>query len=52
VAVSLIEAGMTPEDAVLYIREKRRGAINKRQLLFLRGYQRRLKPKKSTCVIL
>lgn len=44
---------MTPEDAVLFIRDKRRGAINKRQLLFLRSYQRRLKQKKGgACVIM
>eukprot|EP00911_Craspedida_sp_UC1_P000424 UC1_evm1s321 len=52
VAISLVEAGMSPEDAVLFIREKRRGAINKRQLLFLRGYQRRSKKKAAGCTIL
>ena len=30
VALSLIEAGMPPEDAVLFIRERRKGAINSR----------------------
>ena len=57
VALSLIEAGMTPEDAVIFIREKRKGAINSRyaarsaccdqliralsQLAFLNKYKRR-----------
>lgn len=49
VALSLIETGMSPEDAVLFIREKRRGAINKRQLIFLRGYKRK-KQEPSKCV--
>lgn len=39
VAISLIEGGMTPEDAVLFIRKHRHGAINKRQLLFLQDYK-------------
>lgn len=40
VAVALIEHGMSPLDAVAYIREKRRGAINSRQLKFLESYKR------------
>jgi protein tyrosine phosphatase type 4A len=30
VALSLIESGMKSEDAVLFIREKRHGAINRK----------------------
>eukprot|EP00050_Salpingoeca_kvevrii_P006095 m.287382 g.287382 ORF g.287382 m.287382 type:complete len:167 (+) comp11767_c0_seq1:344-844(+) len=41
VALSLIEHNMTPEDAVIFIRDKRRGAINSKQLMFLRKYRRR-----------
>ncbi|EGD72088.1 tyrosine phosphatase [Salpingoeca rosetta] len=40
VAISLIESGMSPEDAVIFIRKHRHGAINKRQLLFLQEYKR------------
>ena len=28
VAISLIESGMSPDDAILFIRARRRGAIN------------------------
>ncbi|PIK35602.1 hypothetical protein BSL78_27574, partial [Apostichopus japonicus] len=41
VAVALMEAGLQYTDAVDYIREKRRGAINTRQLLFLEKYRSR-----------
>eukprot|EP00053_Salpingoeca_punica_P009715 m.87388 g.87388 ORF g.87388 m.87388 type:complete len:166 (+) comp15127_c0_seq2:547-1044(+) len=51
VALSLIEQGMTPEDAVLFIREKRRGAINSRQLMFLRQYKRRTAPG-GKCIVM
>ncbi|EDQ87684.1 uncharacterized protein MONBRDRAFT_33242 [Monosiga brevicollis MX1] len=50
VALSLIEAGMSSEDAVLFIREKRHGAINRRQLQFLQDYKRRGKAK--GCIIM
>ncbi|EDV23597.1 uncharacterized protein TRIADDRAFT_27879 [Trichoplax adhaerens] len=45
VALALMEAGMKYEDAVKFIREKRRGAINSKQLSFLEHYRpkRRLK---------
>jgi len=39
VAIALIEAGMRYEDAVELIRQKRRGAINARQLSFLAQYR-------------
>jgi len=41
VAIALIEfANMDPVEAVAYIRERRRGAINEKQLLYLEGYKR------------
>jgi protein tyrosine phosphatase type 4A len=48
VAIALIELGMSPLDSVAYIRERRRGAINNKQLSFLEKY----KPhKKKQCNI-
>lgn len=41
VAIALIENGMSPLDSVLFIRERRRGAINKKQLKYLETYRRR-----------
>ena len=41
VAIALIEQGMAPLDSVAYIRERRRGAINNKQLKFLETYKRR-----------
>jgi protein tyrosine phosphatase type 4A len=38
VAIALIELGMKYEDAVEFIRKKRRGAINARQLAYLAKY--------------
>lgn len=38
VALALIELGMKYEDAVALIREKRRGAINAKQLVYLEKY--------------
>ena len=39
VAISLIEGGMEPLDAVAYIRKHRRGAINSKQMKFLEEYK-------------
>ncbi|XP_058391164.1 protein tyrosine phosphatase type IVA 2-like isoform X1 [Diceros bicornis minor] len=39
VAVALIEHGMKYEDAVQFIRQKRRGAFNRKQLLYLEKYR-------------
>ena len=49
--MALIEAGMAPLDAVIFIREKRRGAINAKQLKFLEAYKRRGKDKKGCHVM-
>lgn len=41
VAIALIETGMSPLDAVVYLRDRRRGAINSKQLRFLESYKRK-----------
>jgi protein tyrosine phosphatase type 4A len=41
VAIALIEfANMDPVEAVSFLRERRRGAINEKQLLYLEGYKK------------
>ncbi|RKP11093.1 protein-tyrosine phosphatase-like protein [Thamnocephalis sphaerospora] len=40
VAIALIEYGMSPLDSVAYVRERRRGAINNRQLRYVERYRR------------
>jgi len=50
VAISLIEAGMSPLDAVSFLRERRRGAINNKQLRFLESYRR--KDKGLKCLLM
>jgi protein tyrosine phosphatase type 4A len=58
VALALIEfADMDPVEAILFIRERRRGAINGKQLLYLEGYKRQYRrsgggAESSGCVIL
>ncbi|KAG7226303.1 hypothetical protein INR49_003055 [Caranx melampygus] len=42
VALALIECGMEYEDAVHFIRLKRRGAFNSKQLLYLESYKPKL----------
>uniref|UniRef100_A0A3P8V6U7 Uncharacterized protein n=1 Tax=Cynoglossus semilaevis TaxID=244447 RepID=A0A3P8V6U7_CYNSE len=42
VALALIECGMDYEDAVQFIRMKRRGALNSKQLLYLENYKPKL----------
>ncbi|ORX97972.1 phosphatases II [Basidiobolus meristosporus CBS 931.73] len=48
VAIALIEYGMAPLDSVSFIRERRRGAINNKQLRYLESYKRRTKSEKCT----
>ncbi|KAI8822153.1 protein-tyrosine phosphatase-like protein [Fimicolochytrium jonesii] len=50
VTMALIEAGMAPLDAVIYVRERRRGAINARQLKYVENYKRRSRGDKG-CII-
>jgi protein tyrosine phosphatase type 4A len=40
VAIAFIENGMSPLDAVEFIRRKRRGAFNSKQIQFLDGYKK------------
>ena len=47
VAIALIEAGMEAYSAIQFVREKRRGAINEKQIRFLEGYSPMRKA--STC---
>ncbi|XP_053464367.1 protein tyrosine phosphatase type IVA 1-like [Nycticebus coucang] len=42
VALALIEGGMKYEDAVQFIRQKRRGAFNSKQLLYLEKYRSKM----------
>mmetsp|Transcript_20494 Transcript_20494/g.56562 ORF Transcript_20494/g.56562 Transcript_20494/m.56562 type:complete len:242 (+) Transcript_20494:620-1345(+) len=49
VAIALIEfTGMDPIEAVSFLRSKRRGAINEKQLLYLSGYKRMYKAAHSS----
>jgi len=50
VSIALIERGMEPYDAIEFVRNKRRGAINARQLAYLEGYRRR-KSGGCSCII-
>nr|6WUS_B Chain B, Protein tyrosine phosphatase type IVA 1 [Mus musculus] len=43
VALALIEGGMKYEDAVQFIRQKRRGAFNSKQLLYLEKYRPKMR---------
>jgi len=52
VAIALIESGMSPFDAITFIRERRRGAINTRQLKFLETYKRRGSASDTKCCIM
>lgn len=49
VTLALIELGMEAHEAIAYIRKRRRGAINTRQLTYLESYKRR--KANSCCVI-
>eukprot|EP01054_Gregarina_sp_Poly1_P000019 Gregarina_sp_Poly_1__18@NODE_1003_length_5403_cov_517_252249_g371_i1_p4_GENE_NODE_1003_length_5403_cov_517_252249_g371_i1NODE_1003_length_5403_cov_517_252249_g371_i1_p4_ORF_typecomplete_len164_score16_27DSPc/PF00782_20/4_9e16CDKN3/PF05706_12/1_6e11Y_phosphatase/PF00102_27/49Y_phosphatase/PF00102_27/3_5e08PTPlike_phytase/PF14566_6/9_7e07DUF1972/PF09314_11/0_087Y_phosphatase3/PF13350_6/0_17DUF2828/PF11443_8/0_22_NODE_1003_length_5403_cov_517_252249_g371_i128923383 len=50
VAIALIEkCNIDNLDAIEYIRTRRKGAINRKQLQYLRAYRRRSKKKESCC---
>lgn len=53
VAIALIEGGMQPFDAIAFVRKKRRGAINAKQLKFLENYKPQMKQKQpgGCCLI-
>lgn len=50
VAIALIQFGMEPLDAIAFVRARRRGAINARQLKFLESFTPAKQPNKC-CVI-
>jgi len=50
VAIAMVEDGMEPYQAIQFIRKRRRGAINAKQLKFLESYKRR-KPPGGCCII-
>lgn len=54
VALALMELGMKYEDTIEFVREKRRGAFNQKQLKYLSTYKPRgrLRSKKSECSIM
>ncbi|CAM9111844.1 unnamed protein product [Ectocarpus fasciculatus] len=53
VAIALIEYGKDPIKAVEYIRDRRRGAINRKQLSYLDSYERRSRGNGcSSCVVM
>jgi protein tyrosine phosphatase type 4A len=54
VALALMELGMKYEDTIEFVREKRRGAFNQKQLRYLSSYKprNRLRNKKSECSIM
>jgi len=41
VAIALVESGMEPFDAINFIRKRRRGALNSRQLKYIESYKPR-----------
>lgn len=49
VAIALIEQGMSPLDSVMFIRERRRGAINNKQIKYIEAYKRQKGGKCSIC---
>lgn len=54
VALALMELGMKYEDTIEFVRERRRGAFNQKQLKYLSSYKprNRLRNKKSSCAII
>jgi len=52
VAIALIEGGMNSLTAVNFIRERRRGSINMKQLQWLKTYKPRLKKKNTPCIVM
>jgi len=50
VAIAMVEDGMEPYQAIQFIRKRRRGAINAKQLKYLESYKRRKLPG-GCCII-
>lgn len=52
VAIALMErGGMEPLDAIMYIRERRKGAFNAKQMAYLEAYNARNTKAAGCCVI-
>lgn len=51
VAVALMEAGMPPLDVIDFIRKRRRGAFNSKQLKYIQSYKPRKDYTKDKCII-
>jgi len=51
VAIALIEGGLNPLQAVDFIRERRRGSINMKQLQWLKKYKPRSK-RNDSCIVM
>ncbi|XP_008831289.1 protein tyrosine phosphatase type IVA 2-like isoform X1 [Nannospalax galili] len=49
VALALIECGMKNENAIQFIRQKRRGAFNTKQLLYLEQYRPKTRSRSRPC---
>jgi len=52
VAVAMVESGMEPYQAINFIRKRRRGAINAKQLHYLEAYKLRRRSGGSVCCII
>lgn len=52
VAIALVENGMDPYEAIAFIRKRRRGAINARQLKYIENYKRRGAGEGCSCVVM
>lgn len=52
VAIALIEAGMSNLDVIDFIRKRRRGAFNSKQLKYIQSYKPRNTGKKGECTIM
>ncbi|KAG0327216.1 Protein tyrosine phosphatase type IVA 1 [Podila horticola] len=50
VAIALIEAGMTPEESVDFVRARRRGALNAKQVKYVREYKRKSRKRSHCCI--
>jgi len=51
VAIALIEAGMSPEESVEFVRTKRRGALNAKQVKYVREYKRKSRKRAHCCIL-
>jgi len=52
VAIALVESGMNALDAVEFIRERRRGSINMKQIQYLKTYKVKMRKHGSKPCIL